>query len=272
MLDAVSVLRGMEGEEKPMLGRRVVVYGGGNTALDVARTAKRLGATEAIIVYRRTREKMPAHDFEVEEALQEGVLIKWLSTIKNMADEGTLTVEKMALDAKGFPQPTGEFETLEADSLVLALGQDVDLSLLDGVPGLAIKDGTVQVGPNMMTGYPGHLRRRRHGAVRAHGDGRRRPRQEGRAPHRCLAARHATTRRRRSTRSPTFDKLNPWYYSDAPKTRAADARASRAARRRSTKSSAASTRPTRCSRRAAACRAATASSATTATACAPTTR
>ena len=64
-----------------MLGRRVVVYGGGNTALDVARTAKRLGATEAIIVYRRTREKMPAHDFEVEEALEEGVLIKWLSTI-----------------------------------------------------------------------------------------------------------------------------------------------------------------------------------------------
>ena len=141
-----SVLRSMEGEDKPMLGRRVVVYGGGNTALDVARTAKRLGATEAIIVYRRTREKMPAHDFEVEEALQEGVLIKWLSTIKNMADEGTLTVEKMALDDKGFPQPTGEFETLEADSLVLALGQDVDLSLLDGVPGLEIKDGVVQVG------------------------------------------------------------------------------------------------------------------------------
>ena len=136
MLDAVSVLRGMEGEDKPMLGRRVVVYGGGNTALDVARTAKRLGASEAIIVYRRNREKMPAHDFEVEEALQEGVLIKWLSTIKNMADEGTLTVEKMELDDKGFPQPTGEFETLEADSLVLALGQDVDLSLLDGVPGL----------------------------------------------------------------------------------------------------------------------------------------
>src|SRR5213595_3431803 len=100
MLDAVAVLRGMEGEDQPMLGRRVVVYGGGNTALDVARTAKRLGAAESIIVYRRTREKMPAHDFEVEEALQEGVLIKWLSTIRNMADEGTLTVEKMALDAK----------------------------------------------------------------------------------------------------------------------------------------------------------------------------
>ena len=82
---------------------------------------------------------MPAHDSELEEALQEGVLVKWLSTIKNVADAATLTVEKMALDAKGFPQPTGEFETLEADSLVLALGQDVDLSLLDGVPGLEIK-------------------------------------------------------------------------------------------------------------------------------------
>ncbi len=174
-----------------MLGRRVVVYGGGNTALDVARTAKRLGASEAIIVYRRTREKMPAHDFEVEEALQEGVLIKWLSTIKSMSSEGTLTVEKMALDEKGFPQPTGEVETLEADSLVLALGQDVDLSLLDGVPGLAIKDGVVEVGPNMMTGYPGifaggdMVPSERTVTV---GD---RPRQEGGAPHRRLAARRA---------------------------------------------------------------------------------
>ncbi len=144
VLDAVSVLRSMESAEQPLLGRRVVVYGGGNTALDVARTARRLGATDAVIVYRRNRDKMPAHDFEVEEALQEGVMIKWLSTIRH-AGEGTLTVEKMELDAKGFPQPTGEFETLEADSLVLALGQDVDLSLIDGVPDLVVEDGVVQV-------------------------------------------------------------------------------------------------------------------------------
>ena len=217
MLDAVAVLRSMEGEEKPMLGRRVVVYGGGNTALDVARTAKRLGATEAIIVYRRTREKMPAHDFEVEEALQEGVMIKWLSTIKNMASEGTLTVEKMALDAKGFPQPTGEFETLEADSLVLALGQDVDLSLLEGVPGLAIKDGTVEVGANMMTGYPG---------IFAGGDMVPSERTVTVAVgHGKKAARHIDAWLRGGTYAPppkhelaTFDKLNPWYYSDAPKT------------------------------------------------------
>jgi 2-oxoacid:acceptor oxidoreductase delta subunit (pyruvate/2-ketoisovalerate family) len=217
MLDAVSVLRSMEGEEKPMLGRRVVVYGGGNTALDVARTAKRLGASEAIIVYRRTREKMPAHDFEVEEALQEGILIKWLSTIKNMADGGTLTVEKMALDDKGFPQPTGEFETLEADSLVMALGQDVDLSLLEGVPGLEIKDGVVQVGPNMMTGYRG---------IFAGGDMVPSERTVTvAAGHGKKAARHIDGWLAGKAWVPAekhelaaFDKLNTWYYSDAPKT------------------------------------------------------
>jgi len=217
VLDAVSVLRSMEGEEKPMLGRRVVVYGGGNTALDVARTAKRLGASEAIIVYRRTREKMPAHDFEVEEALQEGVLIKWLSTIRNMADEGTLTVEKMALDDQGFPQPTGELETLEADSLVLALGQEVDLSLLDGVPGLTVKDGTVAVGPNMMTGHPG---------IFAGGDmvPSERTVTVG-VGHGKKAARHIDAWLRGELYEPapkhelaTAEKLNTWYYSDAPKT------------------------------------------------------
>src|SRR5262249_37680414 len=67
----------------------------------VARTAKRLGATDAIIVYRRTRDRMPAHDFELEEALEEGVMMKWLSTIKRM-DEGVITVEKMVLDATGW--------------------------------------------------------------------------------------------------------------------------------------------------------------------------
>ena len=216
ILDAVSLLRSMEGEEQPLLGRRVVVYGGGNTALDVARTAKRLGATEAIIVYRRTRERMPAHDFEVEEALEEGVLMKWLSTIKRM-DEGTITVERMVLDATGFPQPTGEFETLAADSLVLALGQDVDLSLLDGVPGLAIKDGVVQVGPNMMTGYAG---------IFAGGDmvPSERTVTVG-VGHGKKAARHIDAWLSGAVYAPperheiaSFDKLNAWYYADAPKT------------------------------------------------------
>jgi len=184
--------------------------------LDVARTAKRLGATEAIIVYRRTRERMPAHDFEVEEALQEGVMIKWLSTIKQ-AGESSIMVEKMALDDKGWPQPTGEFETLEADSVVLALGQDVDLSLLDAVPGLEIKDGVVQVSKNMMTSYPG---------IFAGGDMVPSERTVTVAiGHGKKAARNIDAWLRGAKHEPTpkhevagFDKLNPWYYSDASKT------------------------------------------------------
>ncbi|MBI5429939.1 MAG: NAD(P)-binding protein [Nitrosomonadales bacterium] len=216
IVDAISVLRSMEGEDQPMLGRKVVVYGGGNTAIDAARTARRLGATEAIIVYRRTREKMPAHDFEVEEALQEGIMIKWLSTIKH-ADAHNLTLEKMKLDDKGFPQPTGEFETMEADSLVLALGQDVDLSLLDGVSGLEIKDGVVQVGSNMMTGHAG---------IFAGGDmvPSERTVTVG-VGHGKKAARHIDAWLRGTAYEPatkhepaTFNMLNPWYYSDAPKT------------------------------------------------------
>jgi 2-oxoacid:acceptor oxidoreductase delta subunit (pyruvate/2-ketoisovalerate family) len=216
ILDAVSVLHGMEGQDKPLLGRRVVVYGGGNTAIDVARTAKRLGAEESIVVYRRTRDKMPAHDFEVEEALQEGVMMKWLSTIKEAGDTG-FTVEKMKLDENGFPQPTGELETIEADSLVLALGQDVDLSLLDNVPGMAVQNGMVQVDRGMMTAYPG---------IFAGGDMVPSERTVTVAiGHGKKAARNidAWLRGTALESAPkhelaTFDKLNTWYYADAPKT------------------------------------------------------
>jgi 2-oxoacid:acceptor oxidoreductase delta subunit (pyruvate/2-ketoisovalerate family) len=216
VLDAVSLLRSMEGEEKPLLGRRVVVYGGGNTAIDVARTAKRMGA-EPIIVYRRTRERMPAHDLEVEEAVQEGVMMQWLSTIKQVGDGGTLTVERMELDASGFPQPTGKLETLEADSLILALGQDVDLSLLEDVPGLEVKDGVVQVDRNMMTGHAG---------IFAGGDMVPAERNVTVAMgHGKKAARHidawlkgAAYEAPPKHELAAFEMLNPWYYSDAPKT------------------------------------------------------
>jgi 2-oxoacid:acceptor oxidoreductase delta subunit (pyruvate/2-ketoisovalerate family) len=216
ILDAVSVLHSMESEEPPLLGRRVAVYGGGNTALDVARTAKRLGATDAVVVYRRTRDRMPAHDFEVEEALEEGVTMKWLSTVKQ-ADGGKLVLERMALDETGFPQPTGEFEELEADSLVLALGQEADLSLLDGVPGLEVEDGVVKVGPDMQTGYPGLF---------AGGDmvPAERSVTVG-VGHGKLAARNVDGWLRGTPyehpprgEDADFDLLNTWYYADAPKT------------------------------------------------------
>ncbi len=214
ILDAVSVLRGMETGDAPKLGRRVIIYGGGNTALDVARTAKRLGASEALIVYRRTREQMPAHDFELQEALEEGIMVKWLNTIKGI-DDTTFTVEKMALDDTGYPQPTGEFETIEADTLILALGQDVDLSLLDKVPGLAFDKGVVKVDANMMTGYPG---------IFAGGDMVPSERTVTVAiGHGKKAARNidAWLRSEAVVAVPkheiaAFEHLNTWYYADAP--------------------------------------------------------
>jgi NADPH-dependent glutamate synthase beta subunit-like oxidoreductase len=155
VVDAVKLLRGASAGEPPRLGRRVVVYGGGNTAMDAARTARRLGADEAIIVYHRDRAHMPAHAFEADEALEEGVKIRWLTSIREISG-ASLTVERMVLDANGRPQPTGELETLEAESLVLALGQQSDSAFLRRVYGVECKpDGTVIVGPDMMTGHPG---------------------------------------------------------------------------------------------------------------------
>ena len=216
ILDAVSMLESMEGEEKPLLGRRVVVVGGGNTAMDAARTAKRLGATDAVVVYRRTRERMPAHEFEVEEAEEEGVMMRWLETIKQV-DGGKVTVEKMELDETGFPQPTGELEELEADSVVLALGQEADLSLLEGVEGIEVDDGVVQVGDNMMTGHAG---------IFAGGDmvPAERTVTVG-IGHGKNAARNIDGwLRGEPYRHPpqheiaSFDLLNTWYYADAPRT------------------------------------------------------
>ena len=117
----------MEGEEPPKLGRRVVVYGGGDTAMDAARTAKRLGAEEAVVVYRRTRDRMPAHDVEVEEALEEGVLMQVAVDDQARRRRAASCSSAWSSTSTGFPQPTGELEELEADSLVLALGQESDL-------------------------------------------------------------------------------------------------------------------------------------------------
>jgi len=216
MLDAISLLHSMEGEEPPKLGRRVVIYGGGNTAMDAARTAKRLGAEDPIIVYRRTRERMPAHESELEEALAEGVMVKWLSTIKR-AEEGKLVIERMELDDAGFPQPTGQYEELEADSLVLALGQETDLSLLDGVDGVEISKGVVTVdGDTMMTGHPGvfaggDVVPAERTVTVAIGHGRR-----------AAGQIDAWLRGVRAEPEPepelaTFETLNSWYYSDAPR-------------------------------------------------------
>ena len=155
IVDAVSFLRSVASGERPVIGRRVAVYGGGNTAMDAARVARRMGAEEAMIVYRRTREQMPAHAEEAEDAEREGVRINWLQTITAL-DGPELQVELMELDESGYPQPTGRFETLAADTVILALGQETDTTFLRAVPGVEFEpDGTVIVSASLMTGSPG---------------------------------------------------------------------------------------------------------------------
>ncbi|MEY4348335.1 MAG: hypothetical protein RIS43_754 [Actinomycetota bacterium] len=216
ILDAVQMLHKTEDGEPPLLGKRVVVYGGGNTAMDAARTAKRLGAREAIVVYRRTRDKMPANAIEVEEALEEGVVMHWLSTIKYVGEE-QVTIEKMALDEQGFPQPTGETEELAADSVVLALGQEADLSLLNALEEVAVIDGVVQVDQSMMTGMPGLFA----GGDMVPGE---RTVTNG-IGHGKLAAKNIDAwlegkawEHPERPEVATIDHLNTWYYADAPKT------------------------------------------------------
>ena len=237
--------------------------------MDAARTARRLGAEEAVVVYRRTRDRMPAHDSELQEALEEGVLVKWLSTVRH-ADGGSLTIERMELDADGFPQPTGELEELGADSLVLALGQEADLSLLERSPGVELDDGMVRIGPDLMTGRPGVFAggdivpaERTVTMAVGHGKAAARSidawlRGQRAAP---APAGGAGRRSRRSTPGTT------------PTRRASCGRSSSspAGSRRSTRSPAGSTPRPRSSRHAAACRAAAASPATTASASVPTT-
>ena len=214
IVDAVSFLRSVASGERPVIGRRVAVYGGGNTAMDAARVARRLGANDALIVYRRTRAQMPAHAEEAGEAEREGVRINWLRTITAF-DGPDLTVEAMELDENGVPRPTGQFETLAADTVILALGQETDTAFLRKVPGVEFKrDGTVQVSAPMMTGCPG---------VFAGGDMVPAERTvtvgvgHGKKAARNIDAwlRDAAPANLPKHELVTFDELNLWYFGDA---------------------------------------------------------
>ena len=155
VLDAVTFLRQVSSGESVDLAGTVAVYGGGNTAMDAARVARRLGADDTVIVYRRTREQMPAHEEEAAEAEQEGIRINWLRTITSM-DAHELTVEIQEIGQDGRPHGTGQFETLAADTVILALGQESDTDFLRSVPGVEFDRDVVRVSPmTLMTGAAG---------------------------------------------------------------------------------------------------------------------
>ena len=155
MIDAISLLEHVERGMAPQLGRVVAVVGGGNTAMDAARVAKRLDVEEAILVYRRDRAHMRAEPQEADEAFLEGVTAKWLRNPTRFGKEG-VTIERIALGDDGSLQPTGELEILPVDTLVLALGQHADLGFLRKEADIEIgRDDTIVVDQRLMTGRPG---------------------------------------------------------------------------------------------------------------------
>ena len=126
----------------PEIGKTVAVCGGGNTAMDACRTAVRLGAENVYVIYRRTRDEMPAEQAEIEEAIEEGVQFKFLTNPDAILGDGcaqSIRLQCMELgapDASGRRKPVpieGKFETLAVDSVIMAIGQKTDFAGLDGL-------------------------------------------------------------------------------------------------------------------------------------------
>jgi len=152
VMDGVSFLREINIGNKVRVGDRIVIVGGGNVAMDVSRSALRLGAKEAIIIYRRTRDEMPASEEEIEEALFEGVKIKFLAApirIERKSGAVELTCIRMELGAvdesgrrRSVPIEGNEF-SLTFDTVIAAIGQVPEAPEKFGLP--LGRGNTVQV-------------------------------------------------------------------------------------------------------------------------------
>ncbi|MDH5484638.1 MAG: NAD(P)-binding protein [Gammaproteobacteria bacterium] len=211
--DAVTYLNDIENNGKATaLGKKVAVYGAGNTAMDVARSARRSGVEDVTIIYRGVRENMPAHAFEIEEAIEEGIKIATLRSVKEYKG-GNIVLEINEADADGRTKSTGKTETLQADAIVYALGQLVDTDLLKNCSGIVETDNVIEINTQMMTGMDG---------VFAGGDMVPSARTVTTAVgHGKKAARYIDAYLKGESYTPadkhetaSFDKLNTWYYEE----------------------------------------------------------
>lgn len=216
VVDALEVLRDTELENPTKLRGRVLVYGGGNTAMDVARSAVRMGAIKAEVVVRGLQANMPAHKFEIKESLEEGAQIRDLRSISKIEADG-VTLEVNVAGEAGRPQSTGQYEKVPADVVVQAVGQNLEEDLLNKIPGLVVRDGALQVTTGMQTDVEG---------IFAAGDMVPSDRTVTTAiGHGKKAARniHAYLQGTQYKPAPKhevvdFSMLNTWYFSDAPRT------------------------------------------------------
>jgi NADPH-dependent glutamate synthase beta subunit-like oxidoreductase/nitroreductase len=145
VITGLEFLRSVREDKKPKIGKKVVVVGGGNTAIDAARTARRMGC-DVTVLYRRTMAEMPAYAEEVEAALEEGIRIEFLRVPVKLLASGKVTCQKMQLgeeDASGRPKPVSvkgsEFE-MDFSTLIAAIGQDLAGT---GIEGIALKGGWI---------------------------------------------------------------------------------------------------------------------------------
>ncbi|MBT3789061.1 MAG: NAD(P)-binding protein [Alphaproteobacteria bacterium] len=214
--DAAVVLRDSELDNPNQLHGHVVIYGGGNTAMDVARTSIRMGAISTTVVVLEAQEDMPAHSFERDEAIEEGATLKYLHSIKRVNGR-TVTLEKMKVSENRWPKPTGEFDSIEADVIVQAIGQDVDTAILQNTPAVNLKDGITQINEAMCTGEDGifaggDMVPSQRTVTSAIGHGKKAARNINaylRGEEWVAPDKHEVV---------TPDMLNTWYYSDAPRT------------------------------------------------------
>ncbi|MBF0453420.1 MAG: NAD(P)-binding protein [Magnetococcales bacterium] len=216
--EAIRFLRQVEtNDPPPTVGDRVAIYGGGNVAIDAARSAVRLGAKEVMVLYRRTQDRMPAHPFEIKEALEEGVKLNCLRVI-NKIEDGKIFAEKMVMTDTNKPFPTGEVETIEANTVIMALGQLVDADCcLSSIPGIKVLQGNVQVNQGMQTGHEkifagGDVVPCERTITIAVGHGKK-------AAKNINAYLGGFSYQKPPANPPAeFKNLNTWYFSDAPKT------------------------------------------------------
>ena len=160
----IDFLREVNLGSKPEIGAKVAVIGGGNVAMDVCRTAVRLGADEVYVIYRRSQDEMPADKEEVAEAMAEGVKFRFLNAPAEILGENgrvkALKVEIMELgeaDEKGRRKPvgTGRFEEIEVSAVIGAIGQKIDLGGIDAEGMVMNLNGTIAADPvTLQTAQP----------------------------------------------------------------------------------------------------------------------
>ncbi|MDR2267954.1 MAG: FAD-dependent oxidoreductase [Holosporaceae bacterium] len=158
VMDAIDMFRQLENGNLSirLQGGNVLVYGGGNTAVDSARTALRLGAKNVKIIYRRTLPQMKAHDSEIQEALKEGIEIVCLRTINAIDGKKVLLEEVLPGENSGVIHKSGNNEVVRADAVIFAVGQSIDNNLFSKVDGLEISEnGALIVNKNMATSIAG---------------------------------------------------------------------------------------------------------------------